>query len=275
MSDLASSTHKLEPFRIMAKSAKGAAAAKLIENATGAPGVFVFGELLDLPNIQELESNPTQAPYLSLLKLFAYGTYEEYKQHKDTLPPLNADQITKLRNLSIVSLASQARILPYSQLRSYLDITTIRELEDLIIDAMYQDVLRGKLDQKEQHLEIEYTMGRDLRPGQLAEILGALKNWSKQTSDAITLLDNKINEIAAQKMQDAADAELYENAKNAVLTDILLTKKANTKRGFDAPSGGKSAPIYDDEMDVDSPIERGGGGGGVFSNLKEYATRKK
>lgn len=47
-------TSKLEPFLLMSKSAKGAAAAKLIENATSAPGVFVFAELLDLPNIQEV-----------------------------------------------------------------------------------------------------------------------------------------------------------------------------------------------------------------------------
>lgn len=53
----------------------------------------------------------------------------------------------------------------------------MRELEDLIIDAMYQDVLRGRLDQKEQQLEVEYTMGRDLRPGQLEQILSALKDW--------------------------------------------------------------------------------------------------
>jgi len=38
----------------MAKSAKGAAAAKLIESVTSAPGVFVFAELLDNPNIQEV-----------------------------------------------------------------------------------------------------------------------------------------------------------------------------------------------------------------------------
>lgn len=53
----------------------------------------------------------------------------------------------------------------------------IRELEDLIIDAIYLDILRGKLDQKEQQLEIEYTMGRDLEPGKLENILVALKNW--------------------------------------------------------------------------------------------------
>jgi COP9 signalosome complex subunit 7 len=47
---------KLEPFLLMAKSIKGAAAAKLIQDATSAPGVFVFAELLELPNIQEVRS---------------------------------------------------------------------------------------------------------------------------------------------------------------------------------------------------------------------------
>jgi COP9 signalosome complex subunit 7 len=45
---------RLEPFLLMSKSAKGAAAAKLIQDATSAPGVFVFSELLDLPNVREV-----------------------------------------------------------------------------------------------------------------------------------------------------------------------------------------------------------------------------
>lgn len=45
---------KLEPYLLMAKGLKGAAAAKLIQDVTSAPGVFVFSELLELPNIQEV-----------------------------------------------------------------------------------------------------------------------------------------------------------------------------------------------------------------------------
>ena len=52
--DLANHSAKLEPFLLMAKSLKGAAAAKLIQDATSAPAVFVFSELLELPNIQEV-----------------------------------------------------------------------------------------------------------------------------------------------------------------------------------------------------------------------------
>lgn len=45
---------KVEPFVLMSKSAKGAAAAKLVQDATSAPGLFVFAELLDVPNIQNV-----------------------------------------------------------------------------------------------------------------------------------------------------------------------------------------------------------------------------
>jgi len=53
----------------------------------------------------------------------------------------------------------------------------IRELEDLIIDAIYLDILRAKLDQKEQQLEVEYTMGRDLEPGKVESVLATLRDW--------------------------------------------------------------------------------------------------
>jgi len=58
-----------------------------------------------------------------------------------------------------------------------LDISNVRELEDLIIDAIYLDLFHGKLDQKEEQLEVTYTMGRDLEPGKLEQILAALKDW--------------------------------------------------------------------------------------------------
>jgi hypothetical protein len=51
---------RLEPFLLIAKSAKGAAAAKLVQDAISAPGVFVFAELLELPNIQEASAPSIQ-----------------------------------------------------------------------------------------------------------------------------------------------------------------------------------------------------------------------
>lgn len=47
-----------EQFLLLAKSAKGAALATLIHQVLEAPGVYVFGELLDMPNVREVGSWP-------------------------------------------------------------------------------------------------------------------------------------------------------------------------------------------------------------------------
>ena len=138
---------KLEPFLLMSKAAKGAAAAKLIQDATSAPGVFVFAELLEQPNVQEVcqfQSSFDQTKHadeddnswlhmnstLASIPCFSCSpirhtriTSVEYyhpeplrrciecdSEHKDVLPPLNDAQITKLKQLTLVSLAQNSRV---------------------------------------------------------------------------------------------------------------------------------------------------------------------
>ncbi|KDR68808.1 hypothetical protein GALMADRAFT_231131 [Galerina marginata CBS 339.88] len=257
--DLANFSAKLEPFLLMAKSLKGAAAAKLIQDATAAPGVFVFSELLELPNIQELGKSEQHQKFLSLLQLFSYKTYQDYLQHKDKLPPLNQSQIIKLKHLTIVSLAADRRILPYADLLEALDISNVRELEDLIIDAIYLDLLNGKLDQKEEQLEVSYTMGRDLEPGKLEQVLAALKDWASTTSSVLATLDGKINSIAADTA--AAKFNLQEHEK--ILQDNL--KYVHDKQKEKSLGGGMASrraafQLGDREnmsMDVDEPDGKG------------------
>lgn len=43
----------------------------------------------------------------------------------------------KLKHLTILSLAIQKKTLPYDSLMSELDIKNVRDLEDLIIEAIY------------------------------------------------------------------------------------------------------------------------------------------
>lgn len=58
-----------------------------------------------------------------------------------------------------------------------MDIQDVRELEDLIIDAIYQGVIQGRLDQRKKQLEIEFTMGRDLKPEALDQMISRLDTW--------------------------------------------------------------------------------------------------
>lgn len=42
-------------------------------------------------------------------------------------------------------------------------MSSVRELEDLIIEGTNSNVIKGKLDQKASHFEVDFAMGRDVR----------------------------------------------------------------------------------------------------------------
>jgi len=181
----------LQPFVLLCKNSKGKAAAALIQQALSAPNVYVFGELLEHPNIQQL-AETEDAKYLELLKIFAYGTYADYKAKAASLPPLTPIQIKKLQQLTIVSLSTINKIIPYETLQKELDIAGLRELEDLIIDSVYGGLLDGKLDQRRKHLEVEFTIGRDIKPEQLDEMMAVLTQWSTQSESLLKTIKEKI-----------------------------------------------------------------------------------
>lgn len=51
MGEKSSQANPMEQYLILAKGAKGAAAVQLVRQVLEAPEVYVFGELLDMPNI--------------------------------------------------------------------------------------------------------------------------------------------------------------------------------------------------------------------------------
>ncbi|KAJ3973901.1 hypothetical protein EV361DRAFT_897251 [Lentinula raphanica] len=250
---------KLEPYLLMGKSMKGAAAAKLIQDATSAPGVFVFGELFELPGIRNLEKDEQHSKSYALLQLFAYKTYQDYLENKDQLPPLNQAQTTKLKHLSIVSMATERRILPYPLLMSSLAMSTVRDLEDLIIDAIYLDILCGKLDQKDSQLEVEYTMG-----GQTFTIAS---NRASTTSAVLSTLDSQLASLSSQTASNKERREEYEVRVQHLMKEINNKKDAappySTRRAMPggghghgqmaASSSGMVGGMGGDRMDVDEP----------------------
>ena len=94
----------LQQFCLLAKSAKGAGCASLIGQALEHPGIFVFGELLDMPSIKEL-AGTAAAPHLELLKLFAWGTWTDYKSRAAQLPALSEAQASKAASAVTATLA--------------------------------------------------------------------------------------------------------------------------------------------------------------------------
>lgn len=50
--------------------------------------------------------------------------------------------------LTLSEIASSTNVIPYSSLLEQLRIETLRELEDLIIDSIYDNLIEAKLDHK-------------------------------------------------------------------------------------------------------------------------------
>ncbi|KAL7300709.1 hypothetical protein TKK_0006689 [Trichogramma kaykai] len=209
----------LEQFVLLAKTAKGAAAIELIKQAMETPGVNVFGELLDMPNIKELEHGP-HAPYWNTLNLFAYGTYKQYLEHKSELVELTPVQKKKLQHLTIVSLATKSKCIPYSVLLEELDIKNVRDLEDLIIEAVYADIIHGKLDQKNSQLEVDYAgLGRDVRPGDAGAVIQTLAEWGEACDDILLCIENQVmkancNKVAALQHKEQIQQEIQRQKKH-------------------------------------------------------------
>jgi len=153
----------------------------------------------------------------------------------------------------------EQRVLPYSFLQTNLDIPTIRQLEDLIIEAIYLDIIRGRLDQKEQQFEVEYTIGRDVPHEAIGGILTALEHWSSTTSTLIQTLDSRLVSLAEHNATKAREDAVHQEALNAVLKDVAdrLREKQNASKRAAAAAGRKDGRDADG-MDVDEP---GGGDG--------------
>ena len=122
--------------------------------------------------------------HLATLNLFAYETIEAFNASKSSYLELKPAQLKKLQLLTIADMASKSRVVSYDEIMSKLHIKDIRELEDIIIASMYNDLLKGKLDQKNKKLHVQSTFGRDVKDSEIDSMLDKLQSWDGQLAKA-------------------------------------------------------------------------------------------
>nr|ODN94107.1 hypothetical protein L203_00283 [Cryptococcus depauperatus CBS 7841] len=217
----------IEPFLILARSTKGAAAAKVVLDVTAAPGVYVFSELMEMPNIQALASDPSTSGHYRLLELFAYGTLGDYEENKTGLPPLQEAHINKLKHLTLVSLALQHRSLKYDKLLLDLHLETTRQVEDLVIDAIYAGLLTGKLHHDTLTLHIDSVSGRDVRLEDVAKMQTCLQNWCTTAETLLGALDDRIADLRQAAINDQNEESSYKKRRDNTYLQVLQNSQNN------------------------------------------------
>jgi len=260
----------LEPFLALTKSASSPrAAVDLISRATSASNTFIFTELLLAPQIQALAESPEYASYLELLSIFCYGTYDFYIQ-RTNLPPLNEAQALKLRQLSLLTLAQDPRNLTYKTLMSVLGLDSARDLENLVISAIYAGLLSGTLDPYNQRVCIASVSPlRDVSPNSVPSMIATLREWSDRCSSTLSGLEKQIASIKADAVRrhkeerewEANVEKMISEEGNPAFKDAARKlggggkKSDNMKRGFVNFGGGD---VDDGDMDVDDEDEEEG-----------------
>jgi len=256
-------------FVLLANGAKGAAAINLVKQAIDHPSVYVFGEILDHPNIVDLETSHPEGPtYLSLLRIFAYGTYADYlaaaaasnEGQKDNssglLPPLSDNGVKKLRLLTIASLATKSKTIKYSDLMKELRIESgnVRELEDLIIEGSNDNVIRGKLDQRSSHFEVDFALGRDIQKSDIKRIKDTLQGWCDSCDGMLACLEHQVNRANTLKSNHIAHKKVIEDK----VKDIRNQLKAQQQLS-EGPEDPDSRMETDRERRGDAPRKAGAG----------------
>ncbi|KAM2279982.1 hypothetical protein ACFX1S_040751 [Malus domestica] len=210
-----------------ASSLDGSALGPLVAEVTSHPALFAFSEIIAVPNVLQLEGTGNSV-YLDVLRLFAHGTWSDYKREllpikflsifsmkkeikhlfgivmefkklkcivgdAGRLPHLVPDQVLKLKQLTVLTLAETNKVLPYHQLMQELDVINVRELEHFLInECMYAGIIRGKLDQLRKCFEVQFAAGRDPRPGQLGSTIQTLSNWLDTSSNLLISIQEKM-----------------------------------------------------------------------------------
>jgi len=227
----------------LATGTSGSTLVALIKRSLGEKTLFVYGELLALDQVKNLEKGSGDDKKIyDQLQLFAYGDYQDYKNGGECkYGTLNATQIKKLKMLTIASLGAKSSEITYDKLMKALDMNNVRDIEDLILDTIYEGLIFAKLDQNAKIVQIDFAMGRDVKPEQLKEMQLVLANWLKKSEELIQTIEDKIKYAQGEwKMnilrKDEFDKQLDERKHQL---QLLLTSELEEGGGGRRKKGGR------------------------------------
>ncbi|KAG8533789.1 uncharacterized protein KY384_001530 [Bacidia gigantensis] len=235
----------LEAHILLAKSANAPlAASQVVVQATSAPNAYVFAELLQSPNIKALQNaSPENAAYFTLLQIFSWGTWQDYESTPG-LPKLSEPQQLKLRQLSLLSLATTPHLLTYHYLRDYLSLNSARALEDLVISTIYAGLLSAKLNTISQRIDVSSVAPlRDLEPGSVPQIVSILEDWDTRCVRILEELEGRVREVRQRALREKRGQDANEKAIAKLVED-----KDNGKGKV---AGKRSVGEDNEEMEID------------------------
>lgn len=168
---------------------------------------------------------------------------------------MNAAQTLKLRQLSFLTLAKNQADLGYKSLLQALGLETPRELEDLVISAIYAGLVSATLDPYNQLVAVSSISPlRDLQPDSIPTMLNTLNEWSSRCVSTLADLERQITGIKAEALK-----RHKEEAEWAAQVEKLTEIKGENKGGKEEDKGGLFQGVGR-KLGLGAAAKRGSGG---------------
>lgn len=189
---MSDSTEQLIHYLSLSRTCTPEQSAELVLTATADPNLHRYGELLASP-LQSLQT--THPQHYNLLRLFAHGTVTDYKSSTNEFPPLTPAHWTKLRILTLLTVAHSKNTLHYKDLLPALAISSVHELESVIIEAVYRRLIRARIHQSTRTVAVAWAVGRDVTPDSVSHMRESLTAWLERSTSLIREIEARMGYI--------------------------------------------------------------------------------
>jgi translation initiation factor 3 subunit M len=170
------------------------AAAAVVE-AIKLPNVFEFEDLSRFTSVQALKNgSESNVKLFNLLQLFVFDKLDAFlafhQKNPDFLQSVGLvyeESVKKIRLLSLATVASQTRLLPYAQVAAALQIPEA-EVESWVISSIAAGVLDAKLDQVRRLVLVHRTTQRVFPDTQWEQLSNNMASWKDNIKSLLQII---------------------------------------------------------------------------------------
>ena len=163
-----------------------------IQAVLARPDVFQYQSLVGSPAAAAVSKK--HPDLIKLAHIFTRGTYQEFVIFSKATTifsapsPLSLDaSVTKIRILTLVSMAQERSNIPYQAIASALEVN-LEDAESWVLDAVAEGLLDAKLDHLSSSIFVTYAFRREFAPAQWNDLHDKLGKWMENIKGMLGVL---------------------------------------------------------------------------------------
>mmetsp|Transcript_84765 Transcript_84765/g.245079 ORF Transcript_84765/g.245079 Transcript_84765/m.245079 type:complete len:280 (-) Transcript_84765:46-885(-) len=177
---------------------------------------------------------------LSTLDLFSYGEYGAYVSNQGSFMPLNEKQVSKMRQLTLLSCVKRAcekaeSSLTYDSIGEALHLSDQRSMEQVIVATIYNRALNGKLCQKSRRLllaGVPTCISRDVSMEKIPNMLLELQAFQERLATSHGGLEEAHSEVSKSLAQSDAYWKMVEDKRQKAQDQARKLPAGGPSRGM-------------------------------------------